>query len=180
MNMEVEKESTVVQIKGFLNSSISSMIVIDSGSTHNMMSTSLACKIGLPLIPTKPCSMFLPKNLSSSITHPILKVPISIQRVDTMVDFEVWNGARYEVILGMAWLKQVDVWIACKEGAVHGKLHNGNPFSIRGKRSFPHAPILSHLQMKRSLRKNHELYLVHVMECDDGNHKFKVINEDVE
>ena len=108
MNMEVEQEPTVLQIKGFLNSSFSSMILIDSGSSHNMMSTSFAHKIGLPLIPIKPCSVLLPNNQSSSITHRMLKVPVSIQGVDTEVDFEVWSGARYEVILGMAWLKQVD------------------------------------------------------------------------
>ena len=45
--------------------------------------------------------------------------------MDTKEDFKVWNEARYEVILGMVWLKQVDAWIACKEGAIHRKLHNG-------------------------------------------------------
>jgi hypothetical protein len=50
MNMEVEQEPTVLQIKGFLNSTFSSLILIDSGSTHNMMSVSFAHKIGLLLI----------------------------------------------------------------------------------------------------------------------------------
>jgi hypothetical protein len=109
------------------------MILIDFGSIHNMMSTSFAQKIGLPLIPIKPCSVWLPNNQSSSITHRMLKVPVSIQGVDTEVDFEVWNGARYEVILGMAWLKQVDAWIACKEGAIHGssKMVNLSPSEVR-------------------------------------------------
>ena len=62
MNMEVEQESTVLQIKGFLNSSFSSMILIDSGSTHNMISASFSHKIGHPLIPIKPCSVWLPNN----------------------------------------------------------------------------------------------------------------------
>ena len=105
-----------------------------------MMSTSFIHKIGLPLIPIKPCSICLPHNQSSSITHRMLKV--------LEVDFEVWNGARYEVILDMAWLKQVDAWIACKEEAVHGKLHNGKSFCIGGKRSLPNTPTISHLQMK--------------------------------
>ena len=122
MNMEVEQESIVLQIKGFLNSSFSSMILIDSGSTHNMISASFAHKIGQPLIPINPCSVWFPNNQSSSIIHCILKFPVNIQGVDRLVDFEVWNGARYEVIFGMGWLNQVDAWIACKEGVVHGKL----------------------------------------------------------
>ncbi|MBE3102723.1 MAG: hypothetical protein IMZ40_00590, partial [Bacilli bacterium] len=177
MNMEVEQDPTVLQIKGFLNSSFSSMILIDSGSTHNMISTSFAHKIGLPLVPIKPCSVLLPNNQTSSITHRMLKVPVNIQGVDTEVDFEVWNGARYEVILGMAWLKQVDAWIACKEGAVHGKIHNGESFTIRGKRSSPRVPMLSHLQMKRCIRKNHEVFLIHVSEVEDESKDNKRVNE---
>ena len=87
MNMEVEQKSIVLQIKSFLNSSLSSMILIDSGSTHNMISASFAHKIGHPLIPIKPCLVWFPNNQSSSITHRMLKVPVNIQRVDTLVDF---------------------------------------------------------------------------------------------
>ena len=89
MNMEVEQEPTMLQIKGFLNSSFWSMILIDSGSSYNMMSTSFAHKIGLPLILIKPCLVWLPNNQSSSITHRMLKVPVNIQGVDIKVDFEV-------------------------------------------------------------------------------------------
>jgi hypothetical protein len=152
MNMEVEREPTVVQIKGFVNSSFSSMILIDSGSTHNMISADFAKKLGLPLVPTKLCLVLLPNNQSSSIDHRLVNVPISIQGVHTTADFEVWNGARYDVILGMAWLREVDAWIACKEGAIHGKLQNGKAFCIKGKRSLPNIPLLSHLQMKGQLR----------------------------
>jgi len=58
---------------------------------------------------------------------------MSIQGIETKVDFEVWNGVHYDVILGMAWLYQVDAWIACKEGVVHRKLKDGKPFIIKGK-----------------------------------------------
>jgi len=32
----------------------------------------------------------------------MLKVSMNIQQVDTKAGFKVWNGARYEVILGIA------------------------------------------------------------------------------
>lgn len=108
MNLEIEKAPTVVQIKGFLNFSLSTMILIDSGSSHNMMSSSLARKLNLPLIPINSCSVLLPNGDSSTIDHRVLNVPISIQGVETTADFEVWSGARYDVILGMAWLREVD------------------------------------------------------------------------
>ena len=40
--------------------------------------------------------------------------------------------------------------------------------------------MIFHLQIKRSLRKNYEMYLVHVMEWDDGNNKSKANNKDAE
>lgn len=101
-NMEVEHEPTVVQLKGCANSNHPSMILIDSGSTHNMISANFATKLGLPLIPVAPCSVLLPNDDTSSIDHCILNASVSIQGVETKVDFEVWNGARYDVILGMA------------------------------------------------------------------------------
>jgi hypothetical protein len=162
MNMEVEREPMVVQIKGFVNSSFSSMILIDSGSTYNMISANFTKKLGLPLVPSKRCSILLSNNQSSSIDHRLVNVPISIQGVNTTADFEVWNGARYDVILGMAWLREVDAWIACKEGAVHGKLQNGKAFCIKGKRSLPNIPLLSHLQMKRSIKKSNKVFLVYL------------------
>lgn len=77
------------------------MILIDSSSTHNMMSDVFARKIGLPLITVKPSTVWLPNNESSSITHYMLRVLVIIRGVDTSANFEVWNGARYEVILGV-------------------------------------------------------------------------------
>lgn len=42
MNVEVECEPTVVQIKGFVNSTYPTIMLIDSRSTHNMISSSFA------------------------------------------------------------------------------------------------------------------------------------------
>ena len=71
------------------------------------------------------------------------------------------------MILGMGWLNQVDAWIACKEGVVHGKLQNGRSFSIRGKRSLASIPMFSHLQMERCVRKDHEVFLIHLSEVEN-------------
>jgi hypothetical protein len=45
----------------------------------------------------------------------MVKVHVTIQRVDTKAYFESWNETRYEVILGLVWLKQVgDSWHSSK------------------------------------------------------------------
>ena len=96
----------------------------------------------------------------------MLRVPVNIRGVNTEADFNVWDKAQYELILGMAWLKEVDAWIACREGEVHGKLQNGIFFSIRGKRSLPSTPTISHLQMKRCGRKIHQVFFIHINEVE--------------
>ena len=140
------------------------MILIDSSNTHNIMSVLFAHKIGLLLIPIKSCSVWLLNNQPSFITHRVLKVHVNMQGVNTEADFEVWDGTRYEVILGMAWLKEVNVWIACREGEVHEKLQNGKFFSIRGKIFLPNTLTLSHPQIKRYGKKGHQVFLIHISE----------------
>ena len=81
MNIEVEQEPTALQIKEFLNSTFSSMILIDSGSTYNMMSISFAQKIGLLLIPIQPCSVWLLNNQSTFITHGMHVIVLRVQSV---------------------------------------------------------------------------------------------------
>ena len=85
MNMEVESEPIVVQIKDFVNISSSFMISIDSTLMHNC------------------CPMI--NYQFSSIDHSLVNIPISIYGMDTIADFKIWNGIKYDVILEMAWLR---------------------------------------------------------------------------
>ena len=89
INTNVEQEPTVLQIKGFVKSTFLSMILIDSSSTHNMMSVSFAQKIRFLLFFIKPCSVFLPNKYSNFITHRVLRVNVHIQRVNTEGDFGI-------------------------------------------------------------------------------------------
>jgi len=109
--MEAEYKPMVVKLKGYVNSNHPFVIFIDSGSTYSMISANFAKKLGLPLIPIAPCSLLLPNDDTGSIDHCILNAHMSIQRVETKVNFEVWNGVYYDVIFDMAWLHQVDAWI---------------------------------------------------------------------
>jgi hypothetical protein len=36
-----------------------------------------------------------------------------MQKVKTIVDFEVWNGMPYDAIIGMEWLMQMDSKVSC-------------------------------------------------------------------
>ena len=109
--------------------------MVDSGCTHNMMSTNFVRKLGLPLVPIKMCYAKLLNNESSAINHRKLKVLVDIEGVNIVADFKVWSGARNNTISGMTWLCQVDTYIACEEDAVYEKLLDGISFFIRGNRS---------------------------------------------
>jgi hypothetical protein len=68
-----------------------------------MISANFAKKLELLLVPTKYCLVLLFNSQSNSIDHHLVNIRISIQ-----ANFEIWNGACYDVILGIAWLQEVD------------------------------------------------------------------------
>lgn len=161
MNVEVEKEPTILQVEGMVGNE-STLILIDSGSSYNMISEEFASMLKLPFQKVKPCKVHMPNNEANQFDYRLMDVKANLQGTETLVNFEVWKGARYVVTLGMAWLNRVDAWIACKNGELHGKLRNNKPFIVKDKRSLPNVPLISSLQLKRSLKKNQEVYVVHV------------------
>lgn len=62
----------------------------------------------------------------------------------------------------MSWLYDVDAWIACKHGEVHGKLSDDKPFKIKGKKTLPNVPLLSATHVKRCLRKKQEVFAIDI------------------
>jgi hypothetical protein len=114
VNMEVEHEPTIAQIKGILKFLHSCTVLVTSGSTHDMLSANIASSGTSVFFVTS-------ENDSSTINHCILKVLVNIQGIHTSSDFEVWNGGQYNIILGMVWMSQVDTHIVCKNGALCGK-----------------------------------------------------------
>jgi hypothetical protein len=82
-------------------------------------------------------------------------------------NFEISGGARYEVILGMMWLKQVDAWITCKEWVVHGKLQNDNKILSEVRdlcQMFLHFRIY---KWKDMVKNCHQVFLIHLSEIEN-------------
>jgi hypothetical protein len=103
----VASEPTVLQVQGSIGTQ-STSILIDSGSTHNLMSSKFASKLGFPVTEIEPCKVFLPNGESSPIDCRLLDVPVMVQGMQTIANFEVWTGSQYDVILRMSWLNEVD------------------------------------------------------------------------
>lgn len=43
----------------------------------------------------------------------LIQTLMVMERVKTIVDFEVWDGVPYDVIIGMEWLMQMDIKVSC-------------------------------------------------------------------
>ena len=148
----VASEPTILQVHGSIGIQSTSML-IDSGSTHNLMSSDFPSKLGFLVTNTEPCKVFEPNGDSNPIECRLLDIPVILQETQTMADFEIWSGSQYDVILGMSWFNDVDAWIACKPREANGKLSDDKPFTIKGTRALPKIPLLSAIQMKMCLRK---------------------------
>ena len=85
---QVVSEPSVVQVQGSIGNQ-STSLMIDSRSTHNLMSSKFASKFRLSISKTKPCKVFLPNGVSNPIECQLLDVPVTLQGIQTITNFEV-------------------------------------------------------------------------------------------
>ena len=112
-------------------------MLIDSGSTHNLMWSEFASKLGQPHTKIEHCKVFLSNGELSPIECWLLKVHVMLQGTHTIEKFQGWTWIQDYVILGMLWLNVVNAWIACNHKDPHVRLSNGKPFKIKCKRTQP-------------------------------------------
>src|SRR5262249_46280238 len=96
--------------------------LFDTGATHSFITTSLAKRIGLPIVTTT--SSFRVKILTGSVvtTREMLKdCPMEIQGHLTTSDLVVLEMNKYEVILGMSWLTLTRAVVDCRKKIVSFK-----------------------------------------------------------
>ena len=62
----VASEPSVLHVQGFISNQSNSML-IDSGSTHNLMLSKFASNLGLPVSKTQHCKIFLSNGESNMI-----------------------------------------------------------------------------------------------------------------
>jgi hypothetical protein len=60
----------------------------------------------------------------------MFQAPVGMQRSETRMDFEVWNGVRYDSIIGMEWLAQMDTKVGRHDCSMTGTFPNGSPFCL--------------------------------------------------
>ena len=129
--------------------------LIDSGATLNVLSSRIACRANILLVPvSQPFNAKFVNGQSVSITTAARSVPVScLPMYDALIDFIVLD-CEYDIILGMPWLQSTNPLVSWPERKL--------TFSTKGKSlllkgvdaptSSPE-PVLSCTQFRRAVRK---------------------------
>jgi hypothetical protein len=71
-------------------------------------------KFNLQQLKAKLNTILLPNHgMNITNTKVSIQTLMVMQKVKTIVDFEVWNGMPYDAIIGMEWLMQMDSKVSC-------------------------------------------------------------------
>ena len=90
-----------------------------------------------------------------------------LQGTQTIANFEIYIGCRYDVILKMLWLNDVDACIIYKHRKFHGKHFDSKPFTIKGTKILIKIPLLSTTHIRRCVRKKQEVFAIDIRNISD-------------
>lgn len=164
--------SNLVRFRGYCNG-IPCTVLIDSGASSNFIDYKYTKLHKLPTVSLPQSeTLELADGSQSSITEVVLKPNLKIADYhDLYLPLNVVKLSGYDLILGKPWLTRMNPHIDWEKNIVS--------FTYRGKHivlsspptdpSSVSAKLLSHMQLKKSLRKNAQLFLVHVKEVDADN-----------
>ena len=98
-------------------------LLIDSGATHNFMSSTFVSKIGVPTQPTCVTKVHLANGSVSSTARICVGLAVDLCPYSVTADFLVTELGNYDVILGMPWLKSENPHIDFTHGTVRVGQH---------------------------------------------------------
>jgi len=111
-----------------------------------------------------PSRILLPNGQIHSTNLFMKDVPIQFPRLETYINFQVWLGSVYDVILGMQWLDPMDALVACKGGLVYYTKPNGFAFELTNMQTLPITPLLFAKQFKKWVQNDKKLFTISVHE----------------
>jgi hypothetical protein len=93
----VVHNSIVIHIEGVIVGKLT-LVLVDLGGTHNLMSEVFATSLGHPIRTINP-SWILPPNGQVHNTNIFMKdVLVRFPKLETYTNFQVWLGSIYDVI----------------------------------------------------------------------------------
>jgi len=98
-------------------------LLIDSGATHNFMSSTFVSKVGAPTQPTCVTKVHLANGSVSSTARICVGLAVDLRPYSVTSDFLVTELGNYDVILGMPWLRSENPQIDFTHGTVRVGQH---------------------------------------------------------
>jgi hypothetical protein len=96
------------------------------------MSKVFGRSLGHPIGTMDPSWILLPNGQVHSINLFMKDVLVQFLGLETYINFLVWLGSVYDVILNMQWFNPADTLVACKHGLVYHIKLDGFIFELVG------------------------------------------------
>ena len=98
------------------------------------------------------------------VTHKLPKTEIQLNEFRTEVNLNILPLGSYDLLIGMDWMEKKKALMNCWDKTLHCVDEEGKPFILKGKQKPISVRQISALQLKRTARKGHQVYAVHVEE----------------
>lgn len=118
-------------------------VLIDSGSSHNIIQPRIAAFLDLPVVAIKPFSVFVGNGQSIQCSGSCVDVPVTLSGHLFHIPFYVLPVHGADIILGVHWLKTLGVFLSDYNVPSIQFTHNGIPVTITGNISTPNATSYS-------------------------------------
>lgn len=140
------------------------LVLLDSGCTHNFISSKVVQALGLKVADSKPYVVHLPDGSNQLWDQQVSRVPLQIQTYSDKIDLGVMDLAHIDVILGQQWLFAKDPLISFRHHTVELN-HEGNIHKLAGERGLPNLPIVTTIHQQGIRRVSNVALLASCRVC---------------
>ena len=148
----------------------SAFVLIDSGCTHSIVSSSFAFRLDFVQWSSDCEFMILtPGGLSLFSRRRLLNCDVRVGDHDLPADLVVLDIYDFDVILGMDWLEENFANIDCRMKVVTFSIPGSPPFHFYGDKSGKSVPMISAMRAHRLLQQGCTGYLAYLLNPVDSS-----------
>jgi predicted aspartyl protease len=139
--------------------------LVDSGATTNFVDSSLAKKLGVPLI-TKPNTHTVKlANGTKQVSDTMLsRASVRIGTYSDSLDLHVTSLQGFDVVLGMQWLAKIKPHINWETGCLRFKFEHQQHVLTSKPPAQGALPLINAAQLRRAVRRREQVFLCMVKE----------------
>ena len=164
------RESTDVVIGKFSLYDRTIYALIDPGSTHSYVCSSVATEkeltveeLGENILVTNPLGH------SAVVSKIYMQCPISVQNHVFLANLIQLPFREFDVILGMDWLSEHRAVVDCESKKLFLRTPSGAEFSITGEKPECLPSVISSMKAQKMIRKGCQAYLIYALESKENS-----------